>query len=121
MMGGAIGFGIAYFGPQLLALISSSLPALGTAGVTSALAVAGGGSIAITVENTIVGALAVALGIMLFAKPSTGPIRFSDGTGIDPTTGKPVTDKDRAYEIYHSLDDKKKKLNWKAWIKGKGW
>ena len=70
MMGGAIGFGIAYFGPQLLALISSSLPTLGTTGTTSVLALAGGGTITISVADAIIGTLAATLGIMLFAKPS---------------------------------------------------
>ena len=121
MIGGAIGFGLGYFGPQIPALLGSALSVFGTVGTTGTLALAGGGTITITIESAIIGTLVASLGIMLFSQPKTGPIRFSDGTGIDPDTGKPVTEKDRAYEIYRSLDNVKKKLNWKAWIKGKGW
>ena len=40
--------------------------------------------------------------------------------GIDPETGEEATQK-RAYEIYHKLTDKVKKMKWKKWLKGKGW
>ena len=72
-MGGAIGFGIAYFGPQLLALISSSLPALGTAGVTSALAVAGGGSVTLSTFAVQLAVGTIGIGVFLF---SLGADRF---------------------------------------------
>ncbi len=108
------------YGPQILAFISSLL---GSSGATTALALASGEVVEIAIAGAVVvgGVVAVELGIMLFAKPNTGPIRFSDGTGIDPLTGKPVTDKERAYEIYRALENAKQKLNWKKWIKGKGW
>ena len=125
IIGGAIGFGIGYFWPTISSFLGSSftfaLPSLSYANTGGALVLAGGVTITVTGVQVVSGAIAAGVGIMLFAKPSTGPIRFSDGTGIDPSTGKPVTEKDRAYEIYRSLDDIKKKLNWKAWIKGKGW
>ena len=80
------------------------------------------GSTTVTVGGTaVIGAAVAGLGIAFFSKPDSGPIRFSDGTGIDPLTGKPVTDPERAYEIYRSLNDPIKKANWRKWMKGKGW
>ena len=80
------------------------------------------GSTTVTVGGTaVIGAAVAGLGIAFFSKPDSGRIRFSDGTGIDPVTGKPVTDPERAYEIYRSLKDPIKKTNWRRWMKGKGW
>ena len=80
------------------------------------------GSTTVTVGGTaVIGAAVAGLGIAFFSKPDSGRIRFSDGTGIDPVTGKPVTDPNRAYEIYRSLNDPIKKANWRKWMKGKGW
>ena len=57
----------------------------------------------VTVSGTaVLGALGIGIGI-LFSKPSTGRIRFQDGTGIDPDSGHPVEDKDIAYKIYKKL------------------
>ena len=80
-----------------------------TVGV-SGLVVAGAGVVGVA-----------AAGSLMYHKPDSGSIRFNDGTGIDPDTGKPVDNKERAIEIYRSLKDTKQKLNWKAWMKGKGW
>ena len=121
MMGGAIGFGIAYFGPQLLALISSSLPALGTAGVTSALAVPGGVTVTVTGAQIVGGAIVAGVGIMLFAsdhrpgnnKAQNKQIRDAiRRAGYDPNDPK-IKDKVNKIETYirrHKLDYGWKKL-----------
>ena len=114
-IGAGIGFTIGYFGPAALAYLG------GFGGASSALAVAGGGTAAIANVGILGAVLAAGLGIAFFSKPNSGRIRFSDGTGIDPLTGKPVTNPDRAYKIYRSLTDPIKKANWKKWMKGKGW
>ena len=116
MIAGAFGFGIGYFAPSIISAFGGSSLLGSYALATGEIAYATYSS-----AQIIGGALAIELGIMLFAKPDSGPIRFSDGTGIDPLTGKPVTDKDRANEIYRTLEDIKKKMNWKKWMKGKGW
>ena len=125
IIGGALGFGLGYFWPTFSAFWGSSytfaLPSLEALNMGGALSLAGSVTVTVTGAQIVGGAIAAGVGIVLFAKPSTGPIRFSDGTGIDPSTGKPVTEKGRAYEIYRSLDDIKKKLNWKTWMKSKGW
>ena len=120
IIGGAIGLVVA--APQLLGItFNASIPFLAPmlttvgelvlAGVTVSVAIPVGGAIAVT----------AGVGLLMFAKASTGPIRFSDGTGINPETGKPVIDKEEAYRIYKQLQDKTKKANWKKWMKGKGW
>lgn len=81
----------------------------------------GGGTVSVANAGILEAMLVAGLGIAFFSKPNSGPIRFSDGTGIDPVTGKLVTNPERAYDIYHSLTDKTKKANWKKWLKGKGW
>ena len=120
IIGGFIGLAIA--APQLLSLtwntsIPFFVPMVSTAG--ELVLVGTTVSVAIPVGGAI--AVAAGAGLVMFAKASTGPIRFSDGTGINPETGKPITDKDEAYKIYKQLRDNIKKNNWKKWMKGKGW
>ena len=125
IIGGAIGFGIGYFGPSLLTFLGSSfsftLPTLGIFNMGGALALVGGTTITVTGAQIAGGAIAAGAGVLMFAKASTGPIRFNDGTGINPETGKPVTNKDEAYRIYKQLRDNIQKAHWKKWMKGKGW
>jgi len=122
IIGGAtglmLGFTIGYFGPTIASYFGAALPSIGG---SQALAVVGGGTVTVANVGALGAMLAAGLGITFFAKPNSGPIRFSDGTGLDPLTGKPVTDQKRAYEIYRSLTDPLKKANWKKWLKGKGW
>ena len=124
-VGAGIGFGIGYWGPAIATFLGSSfsfsIPTLGLANMGGALALVGSTTVTITGAQIAGGAIAAGLGIAFFSKPNSGRIRFSDGTGIDPLTGKPVTNEKRAYEIYRSLTDPIKKANWKKWLKGKGW
>ena len=55
----------------------------------------------------------------MFAKANSGKIKFSDGTGINPKTGKYFDDKDEAIEYYKTLKDQKQKDNFRKWLKGK--
>ena len=116
MIGGAIGVGAGYFGPSIASFLASSF-------TLGSYALASGELVAITVSGAQIvgGALAVGLGIMLFAKPNSGKIRYSDGTGKDPSTGKDFTDPDKAREFYKSIDNPVEKAKWKKWLKGKGW
>ena len=100
--------------------IGAGISALSGGATTMALAT--GGTVVSNGAIAVVGVLGLAatLGLM-FSKPNSGRIRFSDGTGFDPKTGKPVSDKDQAYEIYKQLKDTVQKSNWKKWMKGKGW
>ena len=122
-IGAGLGFGIGYFGPSIASFLGGSfsfaLPTFGTLSIGGATALVGGATVTVTGAQ-ILGVVA-ALGIVFFSKPNSGPIRFSDGTGIDPLTGKHVTEPDRAYEIYRLLNDSIKKANWRKWMKGKGW
>ena len=119
-VGGLTGAAIEVVATGLSVLFNPMNPMLALA---SGGAIASGSAIAISSEVIGVGALAgiVGSGIMLFSKANTGPIRFNDGTGIDPETGKFVTDQKRAREIYQKLKDEKAKAHWKKWMKGKGW
>lgn len=120
VIGGFIGLAVA--APQLLGLtFNASIPFLAPMLTTAGELVLVGTTVSVAIP--VGGAIAVAagLGLLMFAKASTGPIRFNDGTGINPETGKPVTDKDEAYRIYKQLRDNIKKANWKKWMKGKGW
>ena len=119
IIGGAIG--LVVVAPQLFALtLEMTIPTLGLTMSGGALALSVSTvAVAVPVGEAI--AVAAGLGLLMFAKASTGPIRFSDGTGINPETGKPVTDKEEAYRIYKQLRDNIKKSNWKKWMKGKGW
>ena len=118
-IGTGIGFTIGYFGGSAISSYVGGV--LSSMGGSSALAIAGGGTVAVVNVGILGAVLAAGLGIAFFSKPNSGRIRFSDGTGIDPLTGKPVTNEKRAYEIYRSLTDPIKKANWKKWLKGKGW
>lgn len=118
VLGGLIGGVIGNYWPLMGTFLGSSFNFMTPIMLDGVI----GSTVAISVTGAeLVGAAAVSVGIMLFSKASSGPIRYSDGTGIDPTTGKPITDKKRAYEIYHELDNTKEKLKWKKWMKGKGW
>ena len=64
MIGGAVAFGAAYFGPQLISLL---LSVFGTSGTAGTLALAGGGEIVVSVAG-VLSTLAASLGLMLFAK-----------------------------------------------------
>ena len=85
----------------------------------------GGGAVAISITGVQIVGIAVGLagltGILYMAKPNSGRIRFSDGTGIDPKTGKEFSDPDKARNFYKAIKDAIKKANWKKWLKGKGW
>ena len=112
---GGIGSSTFTFSIPSLALLETTIGTLelvvGTTTITvNGLIVAGAGIIGIS-----------SVGSIMYSRANSGRIRYSDDTGIDPKTGKPVTDKDRAREIYRSLTDSKQKNNWKKWMKGKGW
>ena len=70
MIGGAIGFGIGYFGPAISSFLGSSftftLPSLGSLNAGGALALAGSTAITITGAQIAGGAAALGLGILLF-------------------------------------------------------
>ena len=99
-----------------------SLPTFGqvvtTAGTLQVVMV---GTTTITVSGGVIIAGIASTVLTLMSKPDNGPIRFNDGTGIDPDTGKPVSNKERAEELFKKITDPKKKANWKQWMKGKGW
>jgi hypothetical protein len=126
VVGGAVGGLVGYYaGPMAASLFGSGggfmfAGGLGTTGIAISGTLAGTFVTAGAVGLTAVGALA-ANNVMTMSRPNSGRIRFSDGTGIDPETGKPVTSKERAYEIYRSLKDPIEKAKWRQWMKGKGW
>ncbi len=82
---------------------------------------------AVGITTTTVSGLPLAVGIglagtlVLFSKPNSGRIRFSDNTGIDPNTGKEFTDPDKARKYYKTIKDSATKAKWKKWFKSKGW
>jgi len=81
-----------------------------------------GGTATISIIGAqLVGIATGLVGIVFMSKPNSGRIRFSDGTGLDPTTGKEFVDPDRARNFYKTIKDAVKKANWKKWLKGKGW
>ncbi len=101
ILGGAIGGMIGYYAAPF---ISGLLASTGTIG--GSLAFAGGagslgGGIAIsTLGELAFAGTAVLTGIggavggsLMLSKPNSGRIRYSDGTGIDPLTGKEATRK----------------------------
>ncbi len=117
---GTIGAGVGIVAPYMPGIIASSV----TISIPTSLAYASGGASAIAITVTgahVLGILSViGLGIM-FAKPNSGRIRYSDGTGIDPNTGKEFSDPNKARDYYKSIKDPAKKNKWKKWLKGKGW
>ena len=126
LIGGGIGGLVGYVAGPLAASIFGISGSIGLSGGIGAFALASSGTIAGTLVSvsaagiSAAGAL-VANGLLMLSRPNSGRIRFSDDTGIDPDTGKPVTDKKRAEEIYESLKDSKKRAKWRQWIKGKKW
>ena len=72
IIGGAIGFGIGYFGPSITSFLGSSfsfaLPSLGTLNVGSTLAIVGGTTVTITGAQIAGGAIVAGLGIVFFSK-----------------------------------------------------
>lgn len=73
IIGGAIGFGIGYFGPSIASFLGSSfsftLPSFGALNMGGALALVGGTTITITGAQIAGGAIAATgIGIMLFSK-----------------------------------------------------
>ena len=96
-----------------------------SSGVTISIPIAIGDTLAVS-SVTITGAQVVAAGILgasilTLQRPDSGRIRFNDGTGIDPSTGKDFKNADDARNYYKSIKDPKMKNNWKTWLKGKGW
>ena len=126
IVGGAIGGFIGYYaGPMAASFFGSGsgfafAGGLGSAGVAISGTMAGTLVTAGAIGLTCAGALAGS-SLMMMSRPNSGRIRFSDGTGIDPDTQRPVTSKERAYEIYRSLKDPAEKEKWRQWMKGKGW
>ena len=129
IIGGAIGAVVGAVVGGIASVVGSLFGSMGggtlvlTSGEVVASEVAFAG---VAIETAVgvgaaVGAIGVGISISMFSKPNSGRIRFSDGTGIDPDTGKQVSDKDRAYEIFKQLKDPIEKANWKKWMKGKGW
>ena len=74
MIGGAIGFGLGYFGPAIASLLGSSfsfaLPTLGTLNTGGALALSG--SVTLTGAQIAGGALVAGLGIMTYTVGKSG-------------------------------------------------
>ena len=126
LIGGAIGGLVGYAAGPLAASLFGIDGSIGLSGGIGVLTLSSSGVIAGTLVSvgamglSAAGALA-ASGLLMLSRPNSGRIRFSDDTGIDPDTGKPVTDKKRAEEIYKSLKDPIKKAKWRQWMKGKGW
>ena len=88
MIGGAIGFGIGYFWPNISSFLGSSftftLPSLGSLNAGGALALAGGTAITITGAQIVGGAAALGLGILLFARTSKSGGYYGEGWPGDP-------------------------------------
>ena len=117
IIGGAIGAAAAYAAPAIGTFLFSTF-------TLATPSIVGGTAAAVSVTGAqiaVVGVAAVGATIALFAKPDSGRIKFSDGTGIDPETGKEFTDKYEAINYYKKLTDSKMKNHWKKWLKGKGW
>lgn len=126
--GAAIG-AVVGAGAWLLATgLAAGIGALGTAisalpgGILMGSLATGGAVVVADGTVAVAGVLGVAavLGLM-FSKPNSGRIRFSDGTGIDPETGNYFKKPEDAREYYKTLKDPQEKLRWKKWLKGKGW
>ena len=128
LFGGCVGGLIGYYAAPTISIFLSS-----TGGAIGGFAFAGGlgstgGAIAISNAGAIALAGSIALtevgivsGALMFSKPNSGRIRFSDDDiGIDPKTGEEVT-QERVREVYKSIKDPIKKAKWKKWMKGKGW
>ena len=115
ILGAAIGAGIGYIAPAISSFMGSTFT-LGYVVTTS------GEAIAISVSGAqLLGIAAGLAGIIFMSKPNSGRIRFNDGTGIDPSTGKEFIDPDEARNFYKTIKDAIKKAKWKKWLKGKGW
>ena len=122
VIGGALGAvaGAASYGVASAIVAGATALTTGT-GAAGALALANGGVLA-SGETVAVAASALLLGIgIVFSKPNSGRIRFSDDTGINPETGKPFDNAEEARRYYKRIKDAKAKLKWKKWLKGKGW
>ena len=128
VLGGMIGAGI---GAGIGGLITSATALLSSFGGGGLLALAGGGItggslalVGVSVGATVkigVAAGVLGVGIAMFSKPNSGRIRFSDGTGKNPATGKDFTDENLARDYYKTIKDPVEKAKWKKWLKGKGW
>ena len=109
MIGGAIGFGIGYFGPSILSFLGSSfsftLPSLGALNMGGALALAGG-TVSVTGAQIVGGALAAWLGIFLFAKgsgPRMGHNQYEKQMWNEAKIRRNIKDKDLARRIHDKL------------------
>ena len=101
-----------------------NIPKLGFATTnigTTQLVAAGSITVSVSGVEILAGLGVIGLGILCFGKPNSGRIRFSDGTGIDPTTGKEFIDSEEARNFYNKITDPIEKNKWKKWLKGKGW
>ena len=117
LVGGVIG---GFTGGVGSSTFSVAIPTLQTVMTTTGEVALVAGTTTVTVSGA--GLVAgIGIGVVLFSKPDSGRIRFSDGTGIDPQTNQPVKNEKRANDIYKEIKDPVKKANWKKWMKGKGW
>ena len=100
LFGGLIGSAAGLAAPYIASFAASSF----TLSFPTGFALAGGGTAVIAATITgaqiLEGVAALGLGILMFSRPNSGRIRFSDSTGKDPRTGKEFTDKKEAYEYY---------------------
>lgn len=122
LFGGLIGSAAGLAAPYIASFAASSF----TLSFPTGFALAGGGTAVIAATITgaqiLEGVAALGLGILMFSRPNSGRIRFSDSTGKDPRTGKEFTDKKEAYEYYKNhVTDPLEKQKWKQWFKSKGW
>ena len=120
LIGGLVGAIAAPAMPHIAGFMGQSFT-LGTPVMLGNGMVGMAGAITVTGAQIVAGGVAAGLSThVLLSKPDSGPLRFSDGTGMDPETNKPVKTKERAEELYKKLKDPKAKANWRKWMKGKG-
>ncbi len=124
LLGGAIGFGLGYFGPLIASFLGSSfsftLPALGALNMGGVLALVEGATVTVTGAQLVGGAIATTgLGILLFAsdhRPGNNRVQnrqLKDAVrkaGHDPNDPR-VKDKINKIEKY--IRNKRLDLGWK--------
>ena len=111
LIGGAIGFGIGYFGPSIASFLGSSfsfaLPSFGALNMGGALALVGSTTITITGAQIAGGAIAATgIGIMLFSKgfgPRMGHNQHEKQMWNEAMNQLGITDKDLIQRLHHEL------------------
>jgi hypothetical protein len=106
--------------PALSTFMSSSIP-IGFIPMGNQLIGVTVSGAQLVVGGVVIAGVGVIGANIAYSKHKNGPMRFNDGTGIDPDTGKYFTDRNKATEYYKKITDSKAKANFKKWLKSKGW